>query len=98
MTPTHYSPRGFLLLTELNRRGIKGGSAKLILRKYAQERIARQIDYHDHEVSFKAGLPLWAGTPWLAHRIRKDLPEPEGYFPASHSVAAFLRAVRYRAK
>ena len=91
-----HSPRVMALITELNRRGLRGRVAKLFVRKYAQPRIARQIDYYDHEVGFRAGLPLWAASPWLARRIRRDLPAPEGYLPSSHSVAAILKGAPYR--
>lgn len=97
MSKPPLSQRTILLLTELSRRGIRGRTATLFLRKYAQPRIAQQIDYYDHEVNFRGGLPHWAATPWLEHRIRHDKPAPEGYLPASHSVAAILRAVAYRA-
>lgn len=96
MLPPIHSPRVTVLITELNRRGLQGPVAKLFVRKYAQQRIARQIDYYDHEVAFRAGLPLWAASPWLARRIRRDAPAPEGYFPSSQSVAMFLRVVPYR--
>ena len=97
MRPPSTSPRVLVLLTELNRRGIRGRLAKLFVRKYAQQRVARQIDYYDHEVVFRARLPHWAAAPWLAHRIRHDVPPPADFLRSSGAMAEQLSAVAYLA-
>lgn len=67
-----------------------------MLRKYAQQRIARQIDYYDHEIVETAHLPTWAATPWLAWRIRYDSVPPAGFLRSSGSLQERVRAVPYR--
>ncbi|MCC6653002.1 MAG: hypothetical protein IT348_17745 [Candidatus Eisenbacteria bacterium] len=68
----------------------------LILRKYSQQRIARHIDYYDHEVVFIAHLPEWAASRWLAWRIRHDAPPPTGFLRTSGSLQERVRGMRYR--
>lgn len=90
------SRRSLLLLDALIERGVRGRTALLYLRKYAQERLARQIDFYDHEVVFRAKLPAWAATPWLAHRIRRNPPAPEGYLATNRALAGAIKRVPYR--
>jgi len=96
MSTAHHSQRNFLLLSELNRRGIRGKQAKTILRRHAQKQIAQQIDFYDHEIVFRAHLPAWAATPWLAHRIRHDPPPPSGYLASSQCLNEQLQRIPYR--
>lgn len=86
------SERRLLLIGALNRRGLKGGEARILLHRYSQERIARQIDYYDFEICSAAGLslPLWAAAPWLSHRIRRDRPAPATYRPTDAGLLADL--------
>lgn len=90
------SRRSLLLLDALIERGIHGRLALLFLRKYAQSRIARQIDFYDHEVVFRGKLPAWAATPWLAHRIRQNSPAPPDYLATNQAFATVLGRTRYR--
>ena len=96
MSTASISERTALLIAALNRRGIRGRPVKTILRRHPQLQIARQIDYYDHEVVFRAHLPAWAATPWLAHRIRRDVPPPSNYIEASESVARQLETRPFR--
>ena len=96
MSTASLSQRILLLLSALNRRGIRGQRAKTILRRHAQQQIARQIDFYDHEIVFRAKLPAWAATPWLAHRIRHDAPPPSGYLESSQSLSEELKLTPYR--
>lgn len=75
------SERRILLISALNRRGIKGEEARVLLHRYSQVRIARQVDYYDFEITSARGirLPAWAATPWLSHRIRRNVPPPNGF-------------------
>src|SRR5262245_8113638 len=91
-----HSARTLFLLNALNRRGIRGRQAKLCLRKYSHEHIALQIDYYDHEVIDRARLPSWAATPWLAHRIRRDIPGPAGFMRTNQSLSEVLTSIPYR--
>lgn len=96
MSTVSLSGRASALLSALNQRGVRGALAKTLLRRHAQSDLARQIDYYDHEVVFRARLPLWAASPWLAHRIRRNLPPPADYLPASQSLAHQLKSIPYR--
>ncbi len=96
MSTPSISERSATLLAALNRRGIEGQNAKTLLRRHSQAQIARQVDYYDHEIVFRAHLPAWAATPWLAHRIRRDAPPPDGYIPSSGSLTERLRRIPYR--
>lgn len=96
MSTAPLTQRVLLLLSELNRRGIRGKHAKTILRRHAQQQIARQIDFYDHEIVFHANLPAWAATPWLAHRIRHDSPPPRGHLESSQCFTERLRLIPYR--
>jgi len=96
MSTAPLSQRSLVLLQYLNRRGIRGRAAKTILRKYAQLRVAKQIDYYDHEVVFRGHLPEWAGTPWLEWRIRRDLPAPSDFITSSQSLSHLLQLMPYR--
>jgi len=75
------SARRHYLIAQLNARGLKGPIVKSLLRRHAQDLIARQIDYYDFELTSLRGAPLprWAAAPWLANRVRRELPPPE-YF------------------
>lgn len=86
------SERRLLLIGALNRRGLKGEEARILLHRYSQERIARQIDYYDFEVCSAAGLnlPLWAAAPWLSHRIRRNRPPPATYRSSGSGLLADL--------
>lgn len=90
------SARASALLAALNRRGIRGPIARTFLRRFSQARVARQIDYYDHEVVFRAKLPEWAATPWLAHRVRHDVPAPKDFLSSSESLSRRLREIPYR--
>lgn len=94
---THLSSqRSLFILNALHRRGLRGTLAGTYLRKYPHEHIAVQIDYYDHEIVDQAKLPIWAATPWLAHRIRRSLPKPMGFLPTSQSLQYVLRQIPYR--
>lgn len=96
MSTASLTERTTLLISALNQRGIRGQRAKTILRRHAQLQIARQIDYYDHEIVFRAHLPAWAATPWLAHRIRRDTSQPSDYLESSQSLARRVRTTPYR--
>jgi hypothetical protein len=96
MSTASLTQRVLLLVSALNRRGIRGTRAKTILRRHAQQQIAQQIDFYDHEIVFRAKLPAWAATPWLAHRIRNDSPPPGGYLESSQCLSEQLRLIPYR--
>ena len=86
------SKRRLLIVGALNRRGIKGHEVRVLLHRYSQERVARQIDYYDFEISSAAGLqlPLWAAAPWLSHRIRRNGAPPAEFQAMRTGVAARL--------
>jgi len=75
------TPQRVFIIGALNRRGIKGTEARVLLHRFSQRRIARQIDYYDFEIVSASGLrlPPWAAAPWLSRRIRRDLSPPRGY-------------------
>jgi hypothetical protein len=96
MSPHSLSERSLILLAALNRRGIKGPGALTLLKRYSQQHLALQIDYYDHEIVYRAALPEWAATPWLAHRIRHNAPAPKHMVLASKSLTQALRRIPAR--
>ncbi len=89
------TPQRLFLLGALNERGIVGKPAVTLLRHFSHERIVRQIDYYDFEISSfdGLGLPLWAASPWLLHRIKRDTAAPRGYRPAIGSAVDRLASL-----
>lgn len=90
MSPHSLSERSLILLAALNRRGIQGPGALTLLKRYSQQHLALQIDYYDHEIVYRAALPEWAATPWLAHRIRHNTAPPRHMVLASKSLSHLL--------
>jgi len=83
--------RRLYLIRALNCRGMKSSEVNTLLHRYSQERVARQIDYYDFELIAPPRLPLWAATPWLSHRIRRDVNPPRGYKQLLPGALASLR-------
>jgi len=76
--PVPFSERRLQLIGLLNERGIAGSRALWVLKHYSWDRITTQIAYYDFELAFpeRAALPKWAASPWLLHRIKRNLPGP----------------------
>jgi hypothetical protein len=89
------SARRYYLIAQLNARGLKGPIVKSLLRRHAQDLIARQIDYYDFELTSLRGasLPRWAAAPWLAYRVRRELPPPVHFLEPATGALWQLRAL-----
>ena len=89
------SARRYYLIAQLNTRGLKGPIVKSLLRRHAQDLIARQIDYYDFELMSLRGAPLprWAAAPWLAQRIRRELSPPAHFVEPAAGALQQLRAL-----
>jgi hypothetical protein len=78
------SERRLQLIGLLNERGIAGPRALWVLKHYSWERILHQIAYYDFELCppGRSALPKWAASPWLLHRIKRNIEAPAGFtFP-----------------